>query len=157
MSPNPVSESRPGTSQAYSPGRVVARGREDRDAALRREQLRILLAAVPVLVAAYFITGAVGTFSERPLVVALVLLPLLAAVVVLALPLVRERRVLLGGGFLPFFVLYVLFFSIAASTRVLEGRRATLAGFDTEAPSNVLPYGVRVVARLFERRALHGQ
>jgi hypothetical protein len=106
--------------------------------ALRREQLRILLASVPILLAAYFLVGEVGSFSERPYVVALVLFPLLAVVVALGLPLVRERRVLLGGGFLPFFVVYCLFFSIAAGTRVLEGRRTVLAGFEGETPSNVL-------------------
>jgi TIR domain-containing protein/CHASE2 domain-containing protein len=110
----------------------------DPGVALRREQLRILLASVPIILAAYFLVGEVGSFSERPYVVALVLLPLLAVMVALGLPLVRERRVLLGGGFLPFFVVYCLFFSIAAGTRVLEGRRTVLAGFEGETPSNVL-------------------
>ena len=138
MSPQPVSDSRAATSHTFSPGPGAARARDDRDAALRREQLRILFATLPVLIAAYFFTGAVGSFADRPLVVGLVLLPLVAVVVVLGLPLYREKRVLLGGGFLPFFVLYVLLFSIAASTRVLEFRRATLTGFEGETPSNVL-------------------
>ncbi len=110
-------------------------------AAIRREQLRILLASVPVLLAAYFVAVAVGSFSERPVVVALVLAPVLVVAVVLGYPLVRDRRLLLGGGFLPFFVTYCLLFALAAGTRLLERPRVVLAGFEDEAPSNVLGRG----------------
>jgi hypothetical protein len=106
--------------------------------AIRREQVRILLAALPAVVVAYLIAGLVGSFSERPWFVALALLPVGLTVAVLGWPLVRHRRLLLGGGFLGFFVAYCLFFSIAAATRVLDGRRAALAGFEAESPSNVL-------------------
>ncbi len=106
--------------------------------ALRREQVQILLASIPILIGAYFLVGAVGSFSDRPYVVAVVLLPLLAVVLALGAPLVRERRVLLGGGFLPFFVAYCVLFALAAGTRVLEGRRTSLDGFEGETPSNVL-------------------
>jgi nucleotide-binding universal stress UspA family protein len=111
---------------------------DDRRAAIRREQLHVLLASVPVLLIAYFVVGALGSFTDRPFAVVLLLLPLLIAAIVLGYPLVRDRRLLLGGGFLPFFVAYWLLFSVAAGTRVLEGERATLAGFEAEAPSNVL-------------------
>lgn len=107
-------------------------------AALRREQWRLLLTSVPVLLAAYFVVGALGSFAERPWAAALLLLPVLVVVVVLGRPLVREQRLLLGGGFLWFFVAYCLLFSIAAGTRVLEGRRVVLSGFEAETPSNVL-------------------
>jgi hypothetical protein len=107
-------------------------------AALRREQLRLLLGSIPVLIAAYFLVGQLGSFSENPAVVALVLLPLAIVAIVLARPLVRERRLVLGGGFLPFFVVYCTLFAVAAGTRVLEGRRVTLAGYEEQAPSNVL-------------------
>lgn len=110
---------------------------DDPRAAIRREQLRILLACVPVLLAAYLLVGAVGAFSERPLAVALLLAPLAVVAAVLGYPLWRDRRLLLGGGFLPFFVTYCLLFAVAEGTRVLEGRRATIAGFEEEAPSNV--------------------
>lgn len=113
----------------------------DTRAALRREQVQVLLAAVPVLIAGYFLVGAVGTFAGRPWVVAMVLLPLIAVVWALGVPLVRERRVLLGGGFLPFFVAYCLLFSVAAGTRILEVRRETVLGFESETPSNVLGLG----------------
>lgn len=98
----------------------------------------MLLAVVPTVVAAYFLIGAIGSVSERPVLVPLLLLPLLIVVAVLGFPLVRNRRLVLGGGFLPFFVAYCLFFSVAAGTRVLEGPRATLVGFEEQAPSNVL-------------------
>jgi len=98
----------------------------------------VLLASVPMLVIAWFLVGAIGSFSARPIAVATLLLPLLIVVAVLGYPLVRDRRLVLGGGFLPFFVAYCLLFSIAAGTRLLEGRRATLTGFEAETPSNVL-------------------
>lgn len=100
--------------------------------------MQVLLASVPILLAAWFLVRGVGSFSDRPFIVAVILLPLLAVLVALGVPLVRERRVLLGGGFLPFFVLYCLFFSVAAGTRVLEGTRTVLTGFEQETPSNVL-------------------
>lgn len=98
----------------------------------------MLLASVPILIVAYFVVGLIGSFSERPLAVVLLLLPLFLCAAILGYPLVRDRRLLLGGGFLPFFVAYCLLFAVAAGTRVLEGRRATLAGFEADAPSNVL-------------------
>ncbi len=106
--------------------------------ALRREQLRVLLTSVPVLLGAYFLIGRVGSFADRPLIVAMVLLPLFVVVIALGLPLAREGRVALGGGFLWFFVAYCLLFSIAAGTRVLEGKRTLVQGFESESPSNVL-------------------
>ena len=106
--------------------------------ALRREQLRVLLTSVPVLLGAYFLVGRVGSFADRPLIVATVLLPLIVVVIALGLPLAREGRVALGGGFLWFFVAYCLLFSIAAGTRVLEGKRTIVQGFESESPSNVL-------------------
>lgn len=109
----------------------------DPSSAIRREQIRLLLACVPALVAAYFAVGTIGTFSDRPVAVGLLLAPLLLVAGVLGFPLWRDRRLLLGGGFLPFFVTYCLVFAVAAGTRVLEGRRVTLAGFEDQAPSNV--------------------
>ncbi|MGH7553182.1 MAG: CHASE2 domain-containing protein, partial [Longimicrobiales bacterium] len=106
--------------------------------AIRREQIRILLTALPAVVVAYLIAGLVGSFSDRPWIVTIALLPLGLTIGVLGWPLVRHRRLLLGGGFLGFFVAYCLFFSIAAATRVLDGKRAALAGFEAETPSNVL-------------------
>ena len=110
----------------------------DARAELRREQIRILLVAVPVLAAAYFLVGRIGAIEDRRLIAAIVLLPLLAVLIALGVPLVRERRLVLGGGFLWFFVVYCLFFSIAAGTRVLEGKRTVIAGFEDDTPSNVL-------------------
>ena len=72
------------------------------------------------------------------LIAVVVLLPLLAVLVALGIPLVRDRRLVLGGGFLWFFVVYCLFFSIAAGTHVLEGKRTVVAGFEDATPSNVL-------------------
>lgn len=94
--------------------------------------------AVPVLAATYFLVGRVGAVSDRRLIAIIILLPLLAVLVALGMPLVRDRRLVLGGGFLWFFVVYCLFFSVAAGTRVLEGKRTVIAGFEDDSPSNVL-------------------
>jgi hypothetical protein len=106
--------------------------------ALRREQRRILLVTVPVLAAAYFVVGRIGAISDHRVIAIVILLPLLAVLIALGQPLVRDRRLVLGGGFLWFFVVYCLFFSIAAGTRVLEGKRTVVAGFEDDTPSNLL-------------------
>lgn len=106
--------------------------------ALAREQLRLLLVSVPILLGMYFVVGELGTFADRPVLVAAVLLPLAAVVVGLGMPLVRHGRVLLGGGFLSFFVAWCVLFALLAATRVLEGPRAIIEGLEGGAPPNVL-------------------
>jgi len=110
----------------------------DPRAELRREQVRILLVAVPVLVTTYFLLGKLGSVTDAKLIALVALLPLAAVLVALGIPLVRERRLVLGGGFLWFFVVYCVFFSVAAGARVLEGKRTVVTGFEDETPSNVL-------------------
>lgn len=110
----------------------------DSRAELRREQVRILLVAAPVLVTTYLLLDKLRSVSDAKLIVLVALLPLAAALVALGLPLVRERRLVLGGGFLWFFVVYCVFFSLAAGARVLEGKRTVVTGFAGETPSNVL-------------------
>lgn len=109
-----------------------------RNRPIRREQLRVLLVVFPTAAVTFFLIDAVGSVSEHPILVPLLLLPLIIVVAVLGYPLVKNRRLVLGGGFLPFFVAYCLLFSIAAGANVLEGPRARLAGFEDQAPSNVL-------------------
>jgi hypothetical protein len=110
----------------------------DPRAELRREQVRLLLVAVPVLVTTYLLLDGLGAVSDSKLIALVALVPLAAVLVALGLPLVRERRLVLGGGFLWFFVVYCVFFSLAASARVLEGKRTVVTGFTGETPSNVL-------------------
>jgi hypothetical protein len=110
----------------------------DSRAALRREQVRILLVAVPVLLATYLLLAQLGSLSDARLIAVVALLPLAAVLGALGLPLVRERRLVLGGGFLWFFVVYCVFFSLAAGSRVLEGKRTVVLGFTGDTPSNVL-------------------
>ncbi len=85
-----------------------------------------------------FVVWLVGPFDESPWLVALVLLPLAVAVWVLGWPLYRDRRLLLGGGFLGFFLAYCLLFALAAGTDLLSGRRTELRGYDEVAPRNWL-------------------
>ncbi len=67
--------------------------------------------------------------------VATALIPLAVAAWMLGRPLVRDRRVLLGGGFLPFLIVYCALFAIADEVDLLDGERTPLAGFD-RVPSN---------------------
>jgi hypothetical protein len=60
------------------------------------------------------------------------------AIVLLGRPLLRDHRLILGGGFLTFFFGYAVFFSVAAGTQLLDGRRTELAGYDDAAPPNFL-------------------
>ncbi len=110
----------------------------DTRAALRREQVRILLVAIPVLLTTYLLLVQLGSLSDARLIAVVALLPLGVVLAALGLPLVRERRLVLGGGFLWFFVVYCVFFSLAADARVLEGKRTVVTGFAGDTPSNVL-------------------
>ncbi len=109
-----------------------------RQRALRRERWIALLIALPAGSGAYLLTRALGSFSQRPLAVLALLAPLAAALVLLGRPLLRERRLLLGGGFLLFFLAYFTFFAIAAGTRILDGRRAIITGYEDATPGNFL-------------------
>ena len=66
------------------------------------------------------------------------LVPFIAAIAILGRPLYREQRLLLGGGFLAFFVAWYSLFAITAGTRLLDGRRALIAGLEDAAPPNLL-------------------
>ncbi len=109
-----------------------------RPQAIRNEQVKVFIWAIPAWVAAHFLVESIGSFSDNPLLVVGVLSPLLVALWFLGRPLARDRRMLLGGGFLAFYVCYCLFFAIAAGTEILDGRRAPLKGYDEAVPSNFL-------------------
>lgn len=106
--------------------------------AVRREQLKGLAWALPVWGAAIVLGRLLGSFSENPWGVAAVLLPLAGAVWYLGRPLVQNRRLVLGGGFLTFFFCYCLLFAIAAGTDLLNGKRTRLAGYEDATPPNFL-------------------
>ncbi|MCI0435487.1 MAG: TIR domain-containing protein [Gemmatimonadetes bacterium] len=105
---------------------------------LRRERLNLLAAAIPAGAAVWLLTRGVGSFSDRPAVVIALLVPFAVAAAILGRPLFRERRLLLGGGFLWFFIAWYCLFAIALGTRLLEGRRAVIVGLEDATPSNLL-------------------
>ncbi len=106
--------------------------------AVRREQLKGLAWALPVWAGAVVLGRLLGSFSENPWGVTAVLLPLAAAVWYLGRPLVQNRRLVLGGGFLTFFFCYCLLFAVAAGTDLLNGKRTPLAGYEDARPPNFL-------------------
>ena len=83
---------------------------------------------------AYWLLRLLGTFSDSPWRVAVVLVPLAVVVVVLGYPLWRQRRLVLGGGFLVFFAAYCMLFAIADGTELLSGRRQVLTGYEDATP-----------------------
>lgn len=106
-------------------------------ATLGQSELRKWL-AVAAAAANSFVFLSLGTFEEHRWLVAAALLPLAAAVLLLGWPLYRDRRLLLGGGFLSFFLAYCLLISVAAGTDLLAGRRTELRGYDEVVPRNWL-------------------
>lgn len=102
------------------------------------EQLKTLAWGVLAWGLAYWLLRFLGVFSDSPWRVVVVLVPLAVVVGFLGFPLWRDRRLLLGGGFLIFFVAYCMLFAVADGTEVLSGRRQVLAGFDDATPRSFL-------------------
>jgi len=117
---------------------VPEEGRRDPLADLRRELVKALLIGLPVGLFQQLLVRLSGPFSDNPVVVSAILVPLAAAVIWLARPLYAERRLVLGGGHLLFFGAFCLLFSVAAGTRLLDGERQRLIGYDEETPSSFL-------------------
>lgn len=113
-------------------------GPRDPLAELRRELVKALLIGFPVGLVQQLLVRVAGPFNANPFVASAILLPLLAAAIWLARPLYAERRLVLGGRFLVFFAAFSLLFSLAAGTRLLDGGRPRLIGFDAALPSNFL-------------------
>jgi len=63
----------------------------------RREQLKLLLLAAPVWLAAGMLGRVLESYTERSWTVVAALVPLVAVVLVLGWPLIRDRRLVLGG------------------------------------------------------------
>jgi CHASE2 domain-containing sensor protein len=103
-----------------------------------REVTRTLLAAVVVAVLQPLLVRLIGPFSDHPERALSVLVPLAIVIAVLSWPVFRDRRVVLGGGFLAFFVGFCLLFSIAAGTDLLTGRRTPLVGYEQDVPRSLL-------------------
>ena len=103
-----------------------------------RELARTVLVAAGVAVLQPLLVRLIGPFSEHPERVLAVLLPLAILLAILSWPAYRDRRVLLGGGFLTFFIGFCLLFSIASGSDLLTGRRTPLVGYEQEVPRSLL-------------------
>jgi len=103
-----------------------------------REVARTVSVAAVVAVLQPLLVRLIGPFSEHPERALAVLLPLAVVIAVLSWPVYRDRRVLLGGGFLPFFIGFCLLFSIAAGSDLLTGRRTPLVGYEQDVPRSLL-------------------
>jgi len=99
-----------------------------------KEQAKIVAWGVLAWGLAYWLLQFLGSFSDSPWRVAVVLVPLAVVVVILGYPLWRQRRLILGGGFLFFFAAYCMLFAIADGTELLSGRRVVLTGYENATP-----------------------
>jgi len=104
----------------------------------RREVARWLLIAAAFAVVLPLVLKGIGTFSDHPIRVLAILVPLSIVIAVLGWPAYRDERVLLGGGFLAFFIGFCLLFSIAAASDLLSGRRTPLVGYEQDVPRSFL-------------------
>ncbi len=105
---------------------------------LRLDIVKLLLLALPALALNWWLVGSTGTFSEEPGRVVTLLVVLGVLTVVLAVFASRDAAVNLGGGFLLFFPVFCLFFSLATATDLLTGKRVLLAGHSERVPRNFL-------------------
>lgn len=103
-----------------------------------RELARTLLIAVAIALLLPLVQRGIGPFSDHPVRVLAILIPLAIVIAVLGWPAYRDERVLLGGGFLAFFIGFCLLFSIAAGSDLLAGRRTPLIGYEQEVPRSFL-------------------
>jgi len=103
-----------------------------------RESVRTLLIAVAIALVLPLVLKGIGTFSDHPVRVLAILIPLAIVIGVLGWPAYRDERVLLGGGFLAFFIGFCLLFSIAAASDLMSGRRTPLIGYEQEVPRSFL-------------------
>lgn len=90
---------------------------------LRLDLLRLLLLAAPAFLVNWWLTGTATSFAEAPTRAATILVPLLALTLGLGGLLRRDGAVTLGHGFLAFFLVFCLAFSLLTSTDPLIGRR----------------------------------
>jgi len=107
----------------------------------RNDILKWLAGAASAVVVEPLLARLIGPIDRNPWVAAAILLPLAAAVWILGRPLYRDRRVLLGGGFLAFFIAFCLLFGLAAGSDLLSGPRTELSGYEQETPRNWLGLG----------------
>lgn len=113
----------------------------DRSRRIAAEALRGILGAIVAGIAVHFLAGFVDSFSEQSWRLAVVALPLAAAVLILGRPLWRQRRLVLGGGYLAFLLVYCVLFSVLAASELLDGKRTILAGYEEATPRNFLGLG----------------
>lgn len=98
---------------------------------------RTLAVAVATAVATPLVSAWTGPFTDHPERAVAVLGPLAVALLFVGRPIHRDRRVVLGGGYLLFFLGFCLLFSLAAGSDVLAGRRTPLVGYEQGLPTNV--------------------
>lgn len=105
---------------------------------IRAEIIKGLLWAIPAGIATYFLTRYVGFYSGYSWRLLAVIAPVALVLFYLGRPLWRERRLVLGGGFRVFSLLYCFAFSVLAGSDLLNGERTVLTGYEESTPSNFL-------------------
>jgi len=110
--------------------------RKPLDAELRRDLLRQLVLAVPLLLIGMSIDWLKKRFDDEPGAALWVIIPGIIFLCCLLIPITRQR-LKLRWPFLLFVAVYILVFFVAAETRVLDWKRS-LVGYDDVVPNNFL-------------------
>jgi hypothetical protein len=103
----------------------------------RKELVKLIVLAVPTMLVNLAVDWLKDKTTAQPWQAVWMLIPLAAAAAILWKSAKRKREMRIGGVFLGFFALYVLGFSIAAGSGVLDGKR-TLIGYEQAVPRNFL-------------------
>ena len=103
----------------------------------RKDLIKLVVLAVPTMLVNLVVDWLKDKTITQPYQAVWILIPMAVAATVLWKSVRRKREMHVGGVFLGFFALYVLGFSIAAGTGVLDGKR-TLTGFEQAVPRNFL-------------------
>lgn len=104
---------------------------------VRKELTKLLALALPGLVVSLFVDVLKRKFETQPGLAVYVLVPLAAVAVIGWLVLKGRRHFQLHGAYLFFLSVYVLTFSVAAMTGVLDWKRS-LVGYGDQLPPNTL-------------------
>ncbi len=111
---------------------------------IKDERLRIAVAIIPAYVLFLILLYILDALSENDIrLILLVLVPVLAIVAILGMPLYRNKRIGLGGGWIYLFIIYCIFFALLSNTSFLSGSRIPVTATDATPPPKL--FGLDIV------------
>jgi CHASE2 domain-containing sensor protein len=107
------------------------------DAELRRDLLKTLVFALPILLVGMSVDWVKNKFENSPGAALWIIIPGIIVLCLMLLTAITRQKLKLGWPFVVFLAIYMLVFSIAAETSVLDWKRS-LVGYDDVVPNNFL-------------------